>query len=412
MAIVLPFKGIRPKKELIEKVACPPYDVMDREEAKEMVKGNDFSFLHVTRAEVDMDNSVDIHDESVYMKAKENLDKFLTEGIMKQDDTPKFYIYRQTWKGHTQTGLVACTSCEDYEKGIIRKHEFTRKDKEADRTKNIKITKAHTGPVFLTYENNDNIYEMMNSYLSNNKPEYKLVDELEVEHVFWVVNDETLNTKISNSFDNIDVLYVADGHHRSASATNVWRENKDKPSHTGKEEYNHFLSVIFPANQLKVLPYNRVVKDLNGMNKDEFIKKLSNVFDIKEDGIKEPKSSHSVCMYLDNKWYSMNFKKNLIPDDSVKQLDVSLLQDKVLSPFLGIGDPRTDNRIKFVGGIRGVAELEKLVDSGKFAVAISMYPTSIHELIDVAKENKIMPPKSTWFEPKLRSGMVIHSIED
>lgn len=413
MAIVKPFKGVRPKKEFVEKVACPPYDVMDRDEAKEMVKGNPYSFLHITRAEVDFPDNVDEHDEKVYEKANDNLQNFLKQGILFQDNKPVFYIYKQNWKGHSQTGIVAVTSCEEYDKGIIRKHEFTRKDKEEDRTKNILITKANTGPVFLTYRDHEEIVKFIDDVIKNLEPEYDITDEKDVEHIFYVLKDDQLINKMEKYFQNVDILFIADGHHRSASATNVWKIKKQQnKNHTGTEDYNFFLSVIFPAEQLRILPYNRVVKDLNNLSNEEFINKLKNIFNIEQNGKKEPEKKHEICMYLDNKWYTLSVKNKYISDDPVDSLDVAILQNNVLDKILSISNPRTDKRVKFVGGIRGVSELENLVNSGNFKVAFSMFPTSIHDLIEVAAANKIMPPKSTWFEPKLRSGLVIHKLED
>jgi len=413
MAIVRPFKGLRPTKEMAEKVACPPYDVVDREEAFNFAKDNPFSFLHITRSEIDLPQSIDEHDDKVYQKAGENLQQFLEKKILVQDAEPFYYIYRQEWKGHIQTGIVGCVSCEEYEKGIVRKHEFTRKDKEEDRTKHILATGLNTGPVFLTYKDNHEINSLTSEFIIKNTPEYSVKDENDVLHILWVIRDSQTNKKLYSLFEKIDVLYVADGHHRSASATNVYRMKKgENPNHTGMEEYGYFLSIIFPADQLKILSYNRVVKDLNGLDNAQFMEKLSSTFDIKPDGAKEPETFQEISMYLDHQWYSLKTKKEKISIDPVKSLDVSILQDNVLSGILGIKDPRTDNRIKFVGGIRGVKELEKLVDSGKFEVAFSMYPTSIDQLINVASQNQIMPPKSTWFEPKLRSGLVIHTIND
>lgn len=413
MAIVKPFKGVRPKKEYVDKVACPPYDVMDRDEAKKMVEGNPYSFLHITRAEVDFPDSVDEHDEIVYQKAAENLNNFIKNGILIQDEKPVFYLYRQIWKEHIQTGIVAVTSCEEYDKGIIRKHEFTRKDKEEDRTKNILITKANTGPVFLTFHDHEEIVKFVEETLEKLKIEYDITDEKGVRHIFYVLDDNEKIHQLENYFKKVDILYIADGHHRSASATNVWKIKKEEnKNHKGDEDYNFFLSVIFPADQLKILPYNRVVKELNGMSVEQFMNELKKVFEINENGKKEPEKKHEICMYINNRWYSLNVKPEFISSDPVESLDVAILQNHVLDKLLGISNPRTDKRVKFVGGIRGVEELEKLVDSKQFIVAFSMFPTSIHDLIKVASANKIMPPKSTWFEPKLRSGLVIHRLEE
>ncbi|MCX8057873.1 MAG: DUF1015 family protein [Spirochaetes bacterium] len=412
MAIFKPFKGIRPGAKIVDKLASPPYDVVDRDEAKKFAEGNPYCFFHITRSEIDLPDSIDEHDDSVYKKAKENLDDFFRKGWLFQDKKDYYYIYSQEWRGHIQTGIVGVASCEEYEKGIVRKHELTRKDKEEDRTKHILATRLNTGPVFLTYQGVPEIYEEASKWIKTHDYEYNITDENEVTHTIWVVDDENVIKKFRNYFNKVDILFIADGHHRSASAYNVWKKLKSEDkSFNLEKEYNYFLAVSFPSDQLKILPYNRVVKDLNGHNKDSFFKEISKYFDLQKTGEKEPQKLHDICMYIDKEWYTLTFKREYIENDPIKELDVSILQEKVLGPTLGIKDPRTDNRIKFVGGIRGVGELEKLVDSGKFVVAFSMYPTSIDQLIAVAKNNQIMPPKSTWFEPKLRDALVIHSID-
>jgi len=413
MATFKPFKGIRPNKEIVDKLASPPYDVVDRDEAKKFAENNEYCFFHITRSEIDLPDSIDEHDDIVYKKAKENLDDFFKKGYLKFDEKKCFYIYSQEWRGHVQTGIVGCASCEEYEKGIVRKHELTRKDKEEDRTKHILSTRLNTGPVFLTYQNNNEIFEEASKWIKNHDYEYSITDENEVTHTLWKVDDDTKIKSFESLFDKVDILYIADGHHRSASAYNVWKKLKEEDENYSKDkEYNFFLAVAFPADQLKILAYNRVVKDLSGLNKEEFFDKLKKYFFIDKTDKKEPEKLHDFCMYIDKEWYLLTFKNEFIEKEPIKELDVSILQEKILDPILGIKDPRTDNRIKFVGGIRGSDELEKLVDSGKFEVAFSMYPTSIEQLIAVAKNNKIMPPKSTWFEPKLRDAMVIHSIDE
>lgn len=412
MAIVKPFKGLRPADAIVEQFHCPPYDVMDRDEARNLARGKPYSFLHITRSDIDLPDSVDEHDSEVYLVAKRNLQKFIDDGLLVKDGENCYYFYREIWKGRSQLGLFAVVNTDEYEKGIIRRHEFTRKEKEVDRTNHIVITETHTEPVFLTYQNHDLIEKLILDYIKNHEPAYVLNDENEVNHTLWVCKDEKINRQIEDEFKKVEILYIADGHHRTASSLNAAKEfMKNNPHHTGDEDYNYFMAVIFPSNHLKILPYNRAVKDLVGMSDSQFIDKLKTIGEITETDLKEPSKKHEVHIYLSNKWYKLNFKKELIPDDAVESLDVALLQNLVLSPFLGIKDPRTDKRISFVGGIRGTSELEMLVNKKGYAVAFSMYPTDINDLIRVASESKVMPPKSTWFEPKLRSGLVIHTID-
>ena len=412
MVKVKPFHGVRPALELAPKVISPPYDVLDSEEARAMAAGNPYSFLHVNKPEIDLDPSIHIYDEKVYQTGRENLERFIRDGILVQDGNRHFYIYRQVMNGHEQTGIVGCAAADDYMEDRIKKHEFTRPDKEEDRIKLTYVQKANAGPVFLTYKADDAIDNMV-ADIAAGAPDYDITTDDGVRHVLWVVRDDELNQALESAFAAIPHVYVADGHHRSASGAKVrdWRK-KENPNHTGEEEYNYFLAVFFPHDQLAIMAYNRVVQDLNGRSKDQFLAEIGEMFTVEKTGEKEPANSHAFCMYLDGDWYTLTAKPEIImAGDPVKSLDVSILQENLLAPVLGIGDPRTDMRIKFVGGIRGTGELEKLVDSGKYAVAISMYPTSIEELMNIADAGEVMPPKSTWFEPKLRSGLIVHLLD-
>jgi len=414
MAVVRPFRGLRPKKELVREVAAPPYDVLDSNEAREMAKGNPYSFLHVNKPEIDLDPEIDLYDERVYQKAAENLGKLRHEGVVFQDDNPNFYIYRQKMGNHVQTGLVACASVDEYEKNIIKKHELTRQDKEDDRVKHMRALNAQVGPVFLTYKADAKIDALV-LRIAGGEPTYDFQSGDGVYHTLWKVEEERTIAEIINLFEAVDFLYVADGHHRSASAQRV-RDLKrsENPTHKGDEEYNYFLTVIFPHNQMQILDYNRVVKDLNGFTKEEFLKKVEEKFEVKASGTAQfkPGRSHEFGMYLDGGWYGLTARfGNFDTNDPVKGLDVSILQENLLTPLLGIGDPRKDKRIDFVGGIRGLQELEKRVNSGNWTVAFALYPTSIEELMRIADAGKTMPPKSTWFEPKLKSGLVVHLLD-
>lgn len=412
MAVIRQFKAIRPTAEMAEKVAALPYDVVNSEEARAMTADKPYSFLHVDKAEIDLPEGIDIYSPEVYAKAKENLYGMIDKGILVQDEKPMLYIYELTMDGRSQTGLVACTSIDEYMQGIIKKHELTREDKEQDRIRHVDICNANTGPIFLAYRTVDAISEIIER-IKKNAPVYDFTAEDGIKHRAWIIDsDEDIN-KLVELFKDVPNLYIADGHHRNASAAKVGLKRRaEKPDYTGDEEFNYYLAVIFPSDQLKILDYNRVVKDLNGMTEDEFIKKLSENFDIKEvSGRAKPEKQYDFGMYLNKKWYMLTAKENIRSKDAVKGLDVSILQDNVLIPILGIGDIRTDKRIDFVGGIRGLGELEKRVDSGEMTVAFAMYPTSIDQLMAIADENKIMPPKSTWFEPKLRSGLFIHSLD-
>ena len=412
MAVIRQFKAIRPTPEMAEKVAALPYDVVNSEEAAEMVIGNPYSFLHVDKAEIDLPAGTDIYSPEVYEKAKSNLEKMITDGVLVQDEKPMLYVYELTMDGRSQTGLVACTSIDEYMQGIIKKHELTREDKEQDRIRHVDICNANTGPIFLAYRTVDEISEIVDN-VKKNAPVYDFTAEDGIIHRAWIIdNEETIN-RLVKLFKDVPNLYIADGHHRNASAAKVGlKRRNENPNYTGDEEFNYYLAVIFPSDQLKILDYNRVVKDLNGLSEEEFIKKLSEKFDIVETGGRaKPDKAYDFGMYMDGKWYMLTAKDEIKSKDAVKGLDVSILQDNVLIPILGIGDIRTDKRIDFVGGIRGLGELEKRVDSGEMKVAFAMYPTSIEQLMTIADENKIMPPKSTWFEPKLRSGLFIHSLD-
>lgn len=412
MATAKPFFGLRPSKNFVEQFHCPPYDVMDREEARKLAENKPYSFLHVTRSDLDLPDSIDEHDSQVYLNAKMKIEQYISDKILIKDTKPCYYFYEEKWKGKSQLGLFAAVKVQEYEKGIIRRHEFTRKEKEVDRTNHIVITKTHTEPVFLTYKDHEKIEKTIRDFIGKNKPEYNVKDENEVEHKVWVCSDQKINKVIEDEFKKIDILYIADGHHRTASSLNAAKEfEKQNPSHNGEESYNYFMAVIYPSNHLRILPYNRVVKDLNGYTSQEFIKKLSELGELKETKKTEPDKKYSIMIYIEKKWYQFNFKKSLIPNDPVESLDVAMLQNNILEPILGIKDPRVDKRISFIGGIRGTKELEYLVDNKGFKVAFSMYATDINDLIKVADNYKVMPPKSTWFEPKLRSGFVIHTID-
>ncbi|MBA3046148.1 MAG: DUF1015 family protein [Candidatus Thermoplasmatota archaeon] len=410
MVCVRPFMGLRPSPGLAEKVAAPPYDVLDSNEAREMASGNPHSFLHINKPEIDLPESMDPYNDAVYAKGAENLARFISEGTMKQDAVPQFYFYRQIMNNHAQVGLVATVSADDYEAGKIKKHEFTRPDKENDRIRHIMALNAQVGPVFLTYPDEDEI-NCIQAKVCAGKPECDFVSADNVRHTLWLVDKDNGHT-ISKTFEKVPYLYVADGHHRSAAGTIVARQRRDhNPGHTGNEEYNFFLAVIFPKSHMKIMAYNRAVMDLNGLGENEFLQLVGDNFIVKSDAGPSPGSVHTFSMYLGGKWYCLEPKQGSYPvDDPVKSIDASILQQNLLHPILGIDNPRTDNRIKFIGGIRGTGELEKLVNSGKFKVAFSLYPVTLDQLFAVADSGNVMPPKSTWFEPKLRSGLVVHML--
>ncbi len=410
MAVVKPFSAYRPRKDIVSQVAALPYDVYNREEAKKAVEGNSLSFLNIDRAETQFADSVDIYDDCVYEKARELLDSMIERGDYLQERKPVYYIYELIMEGRSQNGIVACASIDDYIDGVIKKHENTRADKEADRIRHVDTCNAQTGPIFLAYRAKKEIDDIV-SAIKQTEPEYSFVSEDGIAHNVWIVCDDSHINTISKAFGEMSHIYIADGHHRAASAIKVGIKRREEAEAKNQEaEYNYFLSVLFPDNQLKILPYNRVVRDLNGYNKDEFLNRVSERFKVEAvDKAFSPQAKYVYGMYLDGNWYSLTADESIREDDPVNGLDVSILQNYLLEPILGIEDPRTDKRIDFVGGIRGLEELEKRVNMD-MKVAFSMYPTSIDELFNVADAGLLMPPKSTWFEPKLRSGIFIHRL--
>ena len=417
MATVKPFKGLRPPKDIAKELACLPYDVMNSEEAAKMAEGKEHSLLHITRAEIDCPPGTDIHSETVYKKSVENFKKFQEKGWLVQDDKPMFYVYAQTMDGRTQYGIVGGAACEDYHNGIIKKHELTRPDKEEDRMILTRYLNANIEPVFFSYKAVPEIDEIVENIVKNEQPEYDFVaDEDGFGHTFWPVKDPEVNKRIEELFaEKVPYTYVADGHHRTAAAARIGLERKKQnPNHTGNEEYNFFMAVHFPDDQLHIIDYNRVVKDLNGLSEDEFMQKLEKVFDIENMGTEEykPQKLHEFSMYLAGNWYKLNAKEGTYDDnDPIGVLDVTVLSKHVLDGILGIKDLRTSTRIDFVGGIRGLGELKHRVDNKGMKVAFALYPVSMQQLIDIADSGNIMPPKTTWFEPKLRSGLVIHKLD-
>ena len=402
------FKGLTPAKGKAEAIASLPYDVVNYQQACEQAEGRPLSFMRVVRSEIELPEGTDSYSDAVYAHAKENFERLIANGDLVREPENCMYLYRQEMGGHSQTGLVATFSAEDYDSDVIKKHEKTRAAKENDRYRLTKTLRANTGPVFLTVKDCTALDKII-AEKDDADAIFDFVASDGIRHTGWKISDPEELAKIKEIFDKIPCAYVADGHHRSASNARCARDLKaENPNHTGDEDYNWFLSVVFPAGQLKILPYNRVVRDLAGMDESEFLEKLSKVCTVTQSGEKSPPAPNFVDMYLGKKWYTLKFE-NTSSLGAVEGLDVSLLQDRVLSPILKIGDPRTDERIDFVGGIRGTGELEKLVDSGKFAVAFSMYPTTVAQLMDIADAGEIMPPKSTWFEPKLRSGLFVHT---
>jgi uncharacterized protein (DUF1015 family) len=406
MAIISEFRGLRPKKEHVSQVAVLPYDVVSVEEARKIAQNNRTCFFHVTKPEIDFPNDVDMHDQAVFRHGKDYLAGLIKDNILVQDDTPFLYLYTQIMNGREQTGLIACVSIDDYRDKIIKKHELTREDKETERTRHTDIVNANTGQVFLIYRDSESKKELMKKAMQI-APEYDFASEDGVQQTVRVIRDKNLIESFKSAFKN-DVLYIADGHHRAAAAVRVgMQRRKENPGYTGKEEFNRFMAVIFPHSQLKILAYNRVVRDLNGMTKNQFIDALSEKFNMEKRDASMPDSVHSICMYLEGSWYLL--RPGFEPvNDPINSLDVKILQDIVLGPILGIKDPRTDKRIDFIGGLNSVAELQKRVDSGTHKVAFSMFPTTLDQLLRVSDTDGIMPPKSTWFEPKLRSGIVVH----
>lgn len=410
MAVIKPFSAYRPRKDIVDQVAALPYDVYNRAEAKEVVAAHPLSFLRIDRAETAFDDDVDIYAPCVYDKAKELLEHMIVNGEYIKDDQRLYYIYELIMDGRAQTGIVACASIDDYENGVIKKHENTRAEKELDRITHVDVCDAQTGPIFLAYRAQKEIDDIVDG-IKSRQPEYSFVSEDGIGHNVWLVSELSDIAAIEESFAHLSQIYIADGHHRAASAVKVGLKRRSENSaHQGTEEYNYFLSVLFPHNQLKILPYNRVVRDLNGYTAEEFLDKLSLCFCVEPSELPyEPSEKGTYGMYLEGKWYKLSVKTEYRSDDPVAGLDVSILQDCVLNPILGIGDPRTDKRIDFVGGIRGLSELERRA-ALDMKLAFSMYPTSIEELFAIADANMLMPPKSTWFEPKLRSGIFIHKL--
>lgn len=415
MAIFKPFRAVRPAAAYADKVAALPYDVMNSDEARKMVFGNPYSFLHVDKAEIDLPKSVDIYDEKVYLKAKENLRKLISADVLQADEKPCLYIYQQVFAGRTQTGLVGCASVDDYLQSVIKKHEFTRADKEADRIRHVDTLDANTGPIFLTYRGETAVTEVIEQWKAAHTAVYDFVSG-DVQQTVWVIDDGAVIEKLTALFGGIPALYIADGHHRAASAVKVAQKRRaEHPDYDGSEEFNFFLSVLFPAEELAIMDYNRLILDLNGYSTAQFLERIAAEFNVEkaECSPYRPTVNHTFGLYLDKTWYCLTAKPESIDEsDPVKRLDVSILQENLIAPVLGIEDPRTDKRIDFVGGIRGLAELERRVDSGEAKAAFAMFPTSTDELMSIADAGQVMPPKSTWFEPKLLSGLFIHFLSD
>lgn len=421
MAVFRPFQAIRPAEIYADQVAALPYDVMNTEEAREMVKGNPISFLHIDRAEIDLPEGTDPYSPEVYQKAAETLKERETDGTYIREDKPCYYIYRLTMDGRAQAGIVGCASVEDYLNGVIKKHELTVEAKEQDRIRHVDALNANTGIIFLTFRSDEKIEDLMDQVMENTAAVYDFVSDDGIRHEVWKIGQEGMIEALEADFADVPCLYIADGHHRAASAVKVgqMRRTAAGDSYTGDEEFNFFLAAAFPSSQLAIWDYNRVVRDLGGRTEEDFLSGIRRKFDVQEADVTaeneyaaaRPSRKHLFRMYMDGQWYSLSARPETYEGvDAVEQLDVSILQNELLAPVLGIGDPRTDSRIAFVGGIRGMAELVKLVDSGEWKAAFALYPTSIDDLMRIADEGKIMPPKSTWFEPKLRSGLFIHEL--
>jgi len=413
MATVRPFKAIRPAKDKAAQVESLPYDVMNREEAAEMAKGNPYSFLHICRSEIDLPDEKDVYSPAVYAKAKQNIEDNLKSGVFVEEEKPALYIYRQKMDGRYQTGIVGCVSVDEYKNDTIKKHELTRVEKEKDRINHFDACNADTEPVFLTYKDDLRIRTIIEGYMSGNAPEYDFTDSTGIGHTLWVIRDDSIVSSLSELFKEVPALYIADGHHRSASAVKVGEKRRaEHPDYTGDEEFNFFMAVIFPDNELKIFDYNRVVKDLNGLSSAEFMEKIEKAgFAVEKVGgdIYMPQKLHEFSMYLEGSWYKLTASEKIVPDDVIGALDVSVLQNNLLGPVLGIADPRTDERIDFVGGIRGPKELIRRAESD-MKVAFAVYPVGIDQLMAVADGGMVMPPKSTWFEPKLGSGLFMHRL--
>lgn len=414
MAKVKPFRGLRPPKQFVEQVASKPYDVLSSEEARAEAEGNEKSLYHIIKPEIDFEPGTGEHEEKVYDKAVENFQKFQREGWLVQDEKEQYYLYAQTMDGRTQYGLVVGASVDDYLTGKIKKHELTRKEKEVDRMHHIEINNANIEPVFLSFPTNE-VLERVIAQTAKTQPEYDFVSEDGIGHTLWCISDDAVINEITEAFAKIPYLYIADGHHRTAAAAHVGEEKaKADPNHTGKEEYNYLLAVCFPESHLKVMDYNRVVKDLNGLTDEEFLQKVGEKFVVEDKGteIYRPAALHNFSLYLGGNWYSLTAKEGTYDDnDPIGVLDVKISSDYILRDILNIVDLRTDKRIDFVGGIRGLGELKDRVDSGEMKMALALYPVTMRQIIDIADSGNIMPPKATWFEPKLRSGLIIHKLD-
>lgn len=415
MAVLKPFKGLRPSKEIAREVAARPYDVLNSAEAREEAAGNPYSLLRITKPEIDLPVGIDEHDEQVYQKAADNFKMFQDKKWLTADNDEYLYIYAQTMFGRTQYGLVGCAGVDDYLNNIIKKHELTRKDKEEDRMKHVRVTNANMEPVFFSYRAVKEIDEIVESVVKNEAAEYDFITSDEIGHHFWVIRDKQKVNRLVELFKNVPATYVADGHHRTAAAALVGKEKREKnPNYTSGEEFNYFMAVHFPDNQLSIIDYNRVVKDLHGLSREQFLEKLSLNFTIDNKGseIYKPNALHNFGMYLEGNWYSLTAKPGTYNDnDPIGVLDVTISSNLILDNILGIKDLRTDKRVDFVGGIRGLGELQKRVNSGEMKVAFALYPVSMKQLLDIADTGNIMPPKTTWFEPKLRSGLVVHALD-
>jgi uncharacterized protein (DUF1015 family) len=415
MADLRKFKAWRPKKGLEAQVASYPYDVLNSEEARELAQGNPNSFLHVVKPEIDLPQGTDLYSQSVYDMARDNFERFKREGVLIQDEGPHLYIYRQTMDLREQYGIVGCVSVDDYDRDVIKKHEYTRPVKEKDRITHVDITNANAGPIFLTYRAKKAIDGLVRRVVEN-QPVYDFTAPDGIRHTAWVVEDEGIADALIEEFGSLDYLYVADGHHRSASAAKVANLRRSaNPDYTGDEEYNYFLAVLFPDYQLNIMDYNRVLKNLNGHTAEELFAAVRDKFSVEKIGPEfyKPRQKGEVGMYFQGEWYKLTIKgENVDYDDPVESLDISYLQNQLLSPFFGIEDPRTSDDIGFIGGIRGLEELKRLVDGGEFKVALAMFPISVTELMNIADSGQVMPPKSTWFEPKLRSGLLVHTLDD
>lgn len=418
MKLIKPFRGLRPTRELAARVAAHPYDVLNRDEAYELAKDNPHSFLHINKPEVDVDPALSVYDPQVYQKGAENLKRFEAEGILQRDEADQFYVYQQQMGSHIQVGLVAVASVAAYEAGLIKKHEYTRPEKEDDRVHHMDALSAQVGPVFLTYKAEDGIDALIAGVTSND-PEYDFSADDGTRHTFWLIPDEGVRSALEEKFNALECLYVADGHHRSAAASRVQKLRQDRNSaHSGDESYNWFLVVLFPHDQMQILDYNRIIKDIGSHSAEGFLDALREHFDVEEaddHSSAKPAAAREFALYLEKKWYRLRVNSSLAANiddsDPVQSLDVSIMQQAILTPLLDIKDQRTDKRIDFVGGIRGLQELQKRVDSGEWQAAIALYPTSIESLMDIADANEVMPPKSTWFEPKLKSGLVTHVLD-